>query len=225
MQLYELEKRLTMDVKALAKMHGIDMSRLYVNVQTSKNAYGHFSPNRWVLGEKKERVDELALNPEFFESPLEVLDTMLHELTHVYCNQNNIKDTSRGGHYHNKRFKDVAEKFGLLCVPTENGWNTTAKGNEEKLEALNSTLPYPITCDMVRRSDRRKKVGITVERVKPHVYTCSCGIELKHKDHIYVACYNCKSLFTMDEDDSDFNNWVKEGGMFVQMSENANNAG
>lgn len=211
MQLYELEKRLTMDVKFLAKQHNIKTDKLYVNVQTSKGAFGHFSQNRWIMGENKEKVDELALNPEYFTNPLEVIDTMLHELVHVYCQQNNIKDTSRNGYYHNQKFKKVAEEFGLTCIATDSGWNTSPNGNEKKLEALNSTLPYPVTCDMIRRSDSKKKITTHTPRKKPHEYVCpSCGITIKHKDLIYISCYNCFNvLFEMDSDDESYNEWAE----------------
>ena len=33
-----------------------------------------------------------------------------------YCAVNNIKDTSRGGTYHNKKFKEVAEGTGAILV-------------------------------------------------------------------------------------------------------------
>ncbi|MCD7833979.1 MAG: hypothetical protein LUH00_08325 [Lachnospiraceae bacterium] len=40
---------------------------------------------------------------------------MLHEIVHEYCFVNGIKDTSRGGAYHNKRFRDEAVKRDL-CI-------------------------------------------------------------------------------------------------------------
>ena len=52
--------------------------------------------------------------------------TMLHEMVHLYCRENGIKEVSRGGKYHNKRFKAEAERRGLVCIPCgQYGWNTT----------------------------------------------------------------------------------------------------
>ena len=60
----------------------------------------------------------------------ETLDTMLHEMVHLYCRENNIKEVSRGGKYHNKKFKGIAEAHGLTCVPCgQYGWNTTPSEN------------------------------------------------------------------------------------------------
>lgn len=226
MQLYELEKRLTMDVKFLANLHGIDMKKVYINVQTSKGCFGHYSKNRWIDGEDKR--DELALNPEKFQNPLEIVDTMLHELVHVYCDQNNIKDTSRNGFYHNQRFKKIAEEFGLLCIATDNGWNTTSVGNEEALEKINSTLPYPVTSDMIRRSDSRAKRTPQARKPK-HVYTCPlCGTEIKHKDLIFLGCIKCKTAMELDTDDTEFKEWklkLKGALQFAKTPEVSHNGG
>lgn len=60
----------------------------------------------------------------------ETLDTMIHEMVHLYCRENNIKETSRGGKYHNGKFKAEAEKRGLECYQCgQYGWNTKAGEN------------------------------------------------------------------------------------------------
>ena len=47
--------------------------------------------------------------------PIEnTIATLIHEMTHHYCAMAGIKDTSRGGTYHNKKFKQEAEKRGLI---------------------------------------------------------------------------------------------------------------
>lgn len=55
---------------------------------------------------------------------------MIHEMCHLYCRENGIKEVSRGGKYHNGKFKAIAEAHGLTCVPCkEYGWNTTPGDN------------------------------------------------------------------------------------------------
>jgi hypothetical protein len=46
-------------------------------------------------------------------SATEVLGTLVHEASHAIAFQRGIKDTSRQGRYHNKRFKALAEEVGL----------------------------------------------------------------------------------------------------------------
>lgn len=56
----------------------------------------------------------------------ETITTLMHEMTHLYCNQNGIKDTSRSGVYHNKRFKAEAEAHGLdVQFADQIGWSVT----------------------------------------------------------------------------------------------------
>lgn len=55
---------------------------------------------------------------------------MPHEMVHLYCREHGIKEVSRGGSYHNKRFKEIAEAHGLTCVQCgRHGWNTTPGDN------------------------------------------------------------------------------------------------
>lgn len=40
----------------------------------------------------------------------------MHEMVHYWCHSQDIKDTSHGNTYHNKRFKEEAEKRGLIIT-------------------------------------------------------------------------------------------------------------
>ena len=76
------------------------------------------------LGQLEERLSSIA-----FRQTVEQ-DTMLHEMVHLYCREHNIKEVSRGGKYHNGRFKAEAERRGLTCIPCgQYGWNTTPGDN------------------------------------------------------------------------------------------------
>ena len=63
------------------------------------------------------------------------IDTLIHEMVHLYCRENGIKEVSRGGKYHNKKFKALADEKGLLCVPQgQYGWNTDGANNDALTE-------------------------------------------------------------------------------------------
>lgn len=49
-----------------------------------------------------------------------VMGTLLHEMCHLYALDNNIKDTSRSGIYHNKKFKEICEAHGLEVFEESN---------------------------------------------------------------------------------------------------------
>jgi len=68
------------------------------------------------------RATEINMSANFlYRTPLEKAATFLHEMCHQYAHENNIKDTCRQGRYHNKRFKEIAEKHGLIVEKSENG--------------------------------------------------------------------------------------------------------
>ena len=97
-----------------------------ITIQSSRGAYGHCTTQKvWASG--GERYYELNLGAEYLDRPIEhVLATLMHEMVHIYCLENGIKDTSNMGRYHNKRFKAEAEKRGLLISCHEYiGWSVT----------------------------------------------------------------------------------------------------
>lgn len=84
---------------------------------TSTRALGWFAARAWQQHDRP--VHELFINANFGThdsgiSPAEdVLVTLLHEACHVYAEVNGIKDTSRDGRYHNRRFAEIAIPIGL----------------------------------------------------------------------------------------------------------------
>ena len=101
-----------------------------LTVQSKPGTMGHCSVAK-VWQRRDDKTYELNIAAEVLNYPREeTLDTMLHEMVHLYCRQHDIKEVSRGGKYHNKRFKAIAEEHGLTCVPCgQYGWNTTPGDN------------------------------------------------------------------------------------------------
>ncbi len=63
----------------------------------------------------------------------ETCGTLLHEMVHHYCFLNDIKDTSNNGVYHNRKFKEEAEKRGLIIDKAQTiGWSLTTLKDETK---------------------------------------------------------------------------------------------
>jgi hypothetical protein len=90
---------------------------------TSRRAYGWFEADAWRHEDRP--AGELFVNAAFDDSepgvsPAEnVFTTLLHEACHVYANANGIKDTSRDGRYHNRRFGELALQLGLQVEKDE----------------------------------------------------------------------------------------------------------
>lgn len=101
-----------------------------LTVQSKPGTMGHCSVAK-VWRRKEDDAYELNIAAEVLNFPIEeTLDTLLHEMVHLYCRENGIQEVSRNGRYHNRRFKQEAERRGLTCVPCgASGWNTTPGDN------------------------------------------------------------------------------------------------
>jgi hypothetical protein len=63
----------------------------------------------------------------FTGSAARVLEVVVHEAAHALATARGIKDTSRGGTWHNERYKALAEELGLVVAKTANGgWTDTS---------------------------------------------------------------------------------------------------
>ena len=106
-----------------------------ITIQSKPGTYGHMSRAK-VWRRKDSEAYEMNIAAEVANAPLEeLIDTIIHEGVHLYCNLAGIKDVSRGGQYHNGRFKAEAEKRGLICFKCgAAGWNTRREGNDKLIE-------------------------------------------------------------------------------------------
>lgn len=102
------------------------LSRPIITIQNTPNAYGHVTVMKtWLSGNERRR--ELNIGAGTLARPIEeTVATLIHEMVHIYNLDNEIKDVSRGGAYHNKRFKEEAEKRWLLIEHDKSyGWTIT----------------------------------------------------------------------------------------------------
>jgi hypothetical protein len=104
--------------------------------------WGHFGAQRWVAGHPQptatpttepsqngklhvqaDRKPELFVAGECFaEGATHTLTTILHEAAHALAHARQVKDTSRQGKYHNRRYLELAAELGLE-------WPTDAKAH------------------------------------------------------------------------------------------------
>ncbi|MBQ2062280.1 MAG: SprT-like domain-containing protein [Oscillospiraceae bacterium] len=106
-----------------------------ITVQSKPGTWGHCTTAK-VWKRKDGGAYEMNIAAEVLDREIEeIIDTILHEMVHLYCRENNIKEVSRGGKYHNGKFKELAERCGLKCVKAgQYGWNTTAQDNDRLTE-------------------------------------------------------------------------------------------
>ena len=93
---------------------------------------GHFGQNRWVQSAGNSSLAEIFVAGEVLaRGAAPVVATVLHEGAHFLAAVRSVKDTSRGGRYHNQRFRQIAEQeMGLkLSYSSQRGWSDTELPN------------------------------------------------------------------------------------------------
>jgi hypothetical protein len=89
-------------------------------------ALGHFAPHRWRVAQT-DRHEVLIGAEGLRRGPVDVLGTLLHEAAHGLAAVRSVKDTSRQGRYHNRRYAALADELGLTVEHAEVlGWSTTS---------------------------------------------------------------------------------------------------
>lgn len=110
---------------------GGELEEPIITIQSTPRAYGHVSVAK-TWKRKDDWRHELNIGAETLDRPIEhVVATMVHEMVHLYNIAHDIQDCSRGGAYHNRKFRDEAERRGLVIGhhPTY-GWTVTEPGDE-----------------------------------------------------------------------------------------------
>ena len=92
--------------------------------------WGHWAPVRWAV-EDGDQVAEVLVSGERLAHGAEgALETTLHEAAHALAFARKIKDTSRGGRYHNGRFAALAVALGLVVFKDARSGCRTDLGDE-----------------------------------------------------------------------------------------------
>ena len=167
-----------------------------VSPDITKGAYGWCTTwKAWKEKDEESGYYEINLCAEHLARPFpEVCATLLHEMVHLWNLQNNVQDTSRGGTYHNKKFKQVAEGHGLIIdQDPKYGWTITRLNDEAKafidglkeqeFEIYRSKLPK---IKKSKSSSSRKYVcpqcGLIIRATKEvHVICSECGVEFEEE--------------------------------------------
>lgn len=106
-----------------------------ITVTPTARAYAHYTPwNAWES--KGEHKREINISSAYLDRPLEyICGSLLHEMAHMYNDTIlEVSDTSRGGTYHSRVFKQAAESHGLICTRTEKyGWSDTSTTLSDEL--------------------------------------------------------------------------------------------
>lgn len=167
-----------------------------------QSVYGTFTPSVWAKYETEVDADgerhtnilntyhEIAIASDALNRPIpNIACTMAHEMVHLYCAIANIKETSRNDRYHNKKFKALAERSGLVVSEVDKiGWSKTDPSFEftQLVNDMNldeSVFEYYRNTCLV---EKVKKVSAKKRFVCP-----ICGMTINAKQNMNIVCGDC----------------------------------
>lgn len=111
---------------------------------TIQSSYHHKLAMGWcttgeVWGDKKgtTKLYEINISAEYVDYDFfETMDTLMHEMVHLFNNVHNIQDCSRNSTYHNKKFKERAIRSGFMYEndkpDPKYGWSFAKLSQETK---------------------------------------------------------------------------------------------
>jgi len=169
------------------------LPRPVITVQSTPKAYGHCSNKKiWSSGVEGEGESyyEINLGAEFLNRPSEqTAATMLHEMVHLHCRENGIKETCQGVRYHTKVFKNEAESRDLeIGYDRSIGYSLTKPTEAliEKLRKAGFALDVPFARHTLGN-------GKAPQRNKSHKYECpDCGQSVRSTAELNINCGMCE---------------------------------
>lgn len=187
-----------------------------ITIQSTPTAYGHVTVAK-TWKRKGDWRHELNISADWLERPIEqVVATMIHEMVHLYNIQQGIQDCSRGGTYHNRKFKEEAEKHMIRIEKHEKyGWTLTSP-TDELLEyilekgwsdiAMGRGCLFGLFGGSDNGSDGKGAQGGTMTPTEPPTpkknnsrrYKCpGCGAIARATKDIHIICGGCNIDFEL----------------------------
>lgn len=175
----------------------LDKPVITVSPDHTRGAYGWCTGwKAWQDGAKEGGYYEINLCAEYLNRPFEeTCGTLLHEMIHLFNLFEGVQDTSRGGTYHNKKFKEAAEAHGLTVEKTAKyGYSKTALTPEavEFVKALGQN-----GFSLVR--PKIPSLKGSSKSSKSRKYVCpGCGAIIRATKEVYVICGDCEIPFEQE---------------------------
>lgn len=166
-----------------------------ITVQSTPRAYGHCSTKKIWKGES-DSFYEINIGAEFINRPIEsTAATLLHEMVHLYCLENNIADTCQKGRYHNGKFRNECEARDLAVeYDTANGYAYTSP-TETFVQKLKEA-GVDMTIKFARVVPTKK---VKSERAVAHKYICPCcGQSFRTTAILNIKCGDCDVTMECD---------------------------
>lgn len=149
------------------------------------------SAKDWIQNGKARHEIIISANYIGSRTVEQTITTLMHEMAHLYNFQNEIKDTSRGGIYHNKKFKETAEAHGLhIEFSDQIGWSLTTPTQETK-QWIKDNIPIK-AFGIYKQVDEKDPKSSGKSKQSYRKYICpTCGLIVRATKDCNIACIDC----------------------------------
>lgn len=171
-----------------------------ITIQSSPKSYGHYTKFDAWQGDKGYR--EINLGAENLDRPIQcVIATLIHEMVHHFCDLQGIQDCSRGGVYHNKRFREQAERRDLQIEYDPRIGFSITKPTYALVDFIEEQGWEGI--DLSRVGGHNSSVGGTntgKKKSSTRKYLCpQCGCSVRATKEVHIGCLDCNCEMVLEE--------------------------
>lgn len=172
----------------------LKFNNITILISTAKpTTKGYFSPENNPNGflNTSQKLNAIVLNTiHLKKTPYE---TIAHELAHFYNHQNNIRDCSKNN-YHNKKFKETAERLLLNVERLDSKGFAYTKETPAFFEMLKEFKSDSNAFHISQNYSYKAK-----SKSRLYKWTCDCGFIIRCGDRTLKAtCDLCQSEFKLD---------------------------
>lgn len=155
----------------------------------------------WLDKEETDKRHEINICAENANlKVMNILEIMLHEMVHYYGDLHEIKTTSRNGNFHNRKYKDLAEKFGLIVTKTQKYGFSETKLNSKILQMAKEKNFDQEAFLMYRINDE----GMINKKKGSIKHTCpNCENVARTTKEMVLICGKCNMQMDTEDPDDD----------------------
>ena len=178
---------------------------------------GHWWGGRWIA-DGQLRGEVLLAGEALHLHATQVFEVLLHEATHGLNAARGIKDSSRGGRYHNTKFKSTAEELGLqVSLLPPYGWSKTELTFAARERYISEIQQLGDAMRIARRVALTQTATVggpstggpeaggnldELRRATPPAAVCGCGRRMRMAPRVLklgpVYCGLCNAPFTSE---------------------------
>jgi hypothetical protein len=159
--------------------------------------WGHFAAARWqVAGSNRPEV--LVSGEGLKRGARAVLATLLHEAAHGLASTRGVKDTSRQGRWHNRRFATLAGELRLqVDVDSNTGWSQTSLTDQLATRYADQLNGLDAALGLWRHTERQQGSATVSHNLL--ACSCACGRKLRVAkatlEQAPIICGACEERF------------------------------